>query len=296
MEISFTFSDYGYFQFLFLFLALMFRLFCSVLFLFPFIILAFSQSNKRKASKCLRCNCNGTGPRSNLMSVTGSAMGRMMNGGGEMMAVDRERPLTVGASMMEQLVPEITTHVLSYLDYQSLCSLSMANYSMRRAANEDNAWKTLYHKDFTTEQYGIRPANGWKAYYAATKAIVNTNQRFFDIIRERSILEMGQLWLNADYVKCVHASGDIFTGYNRVIRSWQLAFNWELGIDFQIQDVSARVMTDIAWITMKAYIAMDHSGLNLTNVFEFHDGQWFLVHHHSSEMLFNDGELPPLLG
>lgn len=73
-------------------------------------------------------------------------MARMLNGGGELMVVERERQQTVGASMMEQLVPEITTHVLSYLDYRSLCSLSMTNSSMRRAANDDNAWKTLYHK------------------------------------------------------------------------------------------------------------------------------------------------------
>ncbi|KVI11041.1 hypothetical protein Ccrd_010552, partial [Cynara cardunculus var. scolymus] len=48
--------------------------------------------------------------------------------------------------------------------------------------------------DFTIEQNGITLANGLKAYYAATRAIV-----------------MGLLWLNAYYVKCVHASGDIFT-------------------------------------------------------------------------------------
>ena len=81
------------------------------------------------------------------MAVTGAAMTRMMNGGGgEVVVVERERQQTVGASMMEQLVPEITTHVLSYLDYPSLCSLSMTNSSMRRAANDDNAWKVLYHK------------------------------------------------------------------------------------------------------------------------------------------------------
>jgi hypothetical protein len=51
-----------------------------------------------------------------------------------------------GASMMEQLVPEITTHALSYLDYTSLCRLSMTNSAMRRAANDDGAWKALYHK------------------------------------------------------------------------------------------------------------------------------------------------------
>ena len=70
---------------------------------------------------------------------------RMMNGGGDGHVAgvgDRE----IGASMMEQLVPEITTHALSYLDYPSLCRLSMTNSSMRRAANDDNAWKALYHK------------------------------------------------------------------------------------------------------------------------------------------------------
>lgn len=62
------------------------------------------------------------------------------------------------------------------------------------------------------EQDSITPANGWKAYYAATRAIVNINQHFFDIIRDRSLPEMGRLWLNADYVKCIHASGEFFTG------------------------------------------------------------------------------------
>ncbi|MCD7450883.1 F-box protein skip8 [Datura stramonium] len=95
-----------------------------------------------------------------------------------------------GASMMEQLVPEITTHALSYLDYPSLCRLSMTNSLMRKAANDDNAWKALYHKDFTLEQDSLTPVNGWKAYYAATRAIMNVNADFFNIIKERSVSAM----------------------------------------------------------------------------------------------------------
>ncbi|CAN0908851.1 F-box protein SKIP8 [Linum grandiflorum] len=128
---------------------------------------------------------------------------------GERTAVDRQR----GASMMEQLVPEMTTHALSYLDYPSLCRLSMTNSLMHKAANDDDAWKALYHKDFTLEQDTVTPANGWKAYYAATRAIVNLNAEFFNIIRESSVEEMSNLWLNADYVKCIHASGQMFSGY-----------------------------------------------------------------------------------
>lgn len=58
----------------------------------------------------------------------------------------------------------------------------------------------------------MTPANGWKAYYAATKAVVNINAEFYRIIKERSFEEMGRLWLRADYVKCVHASGELFAG------------------------------------------------------------------------------------
>ncbi|KAJ8555897.1 hypothetical protein K7X08_013393 [Anisodus acutangulus] len=192
-----------------------------------------------------------------------------------------------GASMMEQLVPEITTHALSYLDYPSLCRLSMTNSLMRKAANDDNAWKALYHKDFTLEQDAVTPINGWKAYYAATRAIMNVNADFFKIIKERSVPAMERFWLNADYVKCFHASEEYSTGYNSVIGSWQLAFNWEQNVDVEIRDVKARVMTDSAWVTMKAYLNMG-SG-NVTNVFEFHNGRWYIVHHHCSVMLIHGG-------
>lgn len=75
--------------------------------------------------------------------------------------------------------------------------------------------------------------------------------------------------------------------HNAVIGSWQLAFNWEQNVDFEIRDVKARVMTDSAWVTMKAYLNMG-SG-NVTNVFELHNGRWYMVHHHCSVMLIHGG-------
>ena len=64
------------------------------------------------------------------------------------------------------------------------------------------------------EQDSVRPADGWKAYYAATRAIVNINAEFFSILRERSLPTMSRFWRNADYVKCIHSSGELFTGYD----------------------------------------------------------------------------------
>ncbi|KAL6533611.1 hypothetical protein OROHE_013444 [Orobanche hederae] len=259
---------------------------------------------------------------------------RGMENGGER-AVDRQ----TGTSMMEQLVPEITTHALSYLDYPSLCRLSMTNSLMRKAANDDNAWKALYRKpvkgapraqgeaiseiiapgserralfirraprcalcilfsaswarlrfkDFTLEQDNVIPPNGWKAYYAATRAIVNVNSEFFGIIRERSLQAMGQFWLNADYVKCCFASGASFSGYSAVMESWQLVFSWGNVADLQIRDVRTRVVSNMAWVTMKAYIGIAPGPYNLTSIYEFHNGRWCMVHHHSTALLVHGG-------
>lgn len=240
-----------------------------------------------KTCNCV-CSCNASTAKLESEELLTDAPFFNFGGAGEMherasVVVERQ----TGASMMEQLVPEITTHALSYLDYPSLCRLSMTNSLMRKAANDDNAWKALYHKDFTLEQNNVTPINGWKAYYAATRAIVNINAEFFNNIRERSLPGMKRLWLNADYVKCVHTSGELFSGYNDVIHSWQLAFSWEQG-DLQIRDVRARVLTEVAWVTLKAYVDMETGPFNVTNVFEFHNGQWYVVHHHSSVNI--DGE------
>ncbi|EEF51374.1 F-box protein SKIP8 [Ricinus communis] len=246
---------------------------------------ATSPAHKRTSNCCCSCSCHSAVP-----------VCAHINGGGDMVAavttttekgvVDRQ----TGASMMEQLVPEITTHALSYLDYPSLCRLSMTNSLMRKAANDDNAWKALYHKDFTLEQDTVTPVNGWKAYYASTRAIVNANTEFFNVIKDRSLQAMSRIWLNADYVKCIHASGELFSGYNAVMQSWQLAFNWEQGLEFQVRDVRARVLTDMAWVTMKTYFDMDTGPFTVTNIFEFHNDRWYMVHHHSSVMLI-DGDV-----
>ncbi|KAE9614063.1 putative F-box domain, NTF2-like domain-containing protein [Lupinus albus] len=256
---------------------------CFFLFLFSFLRSSSSLFLNNKHCNCA-CSCNGVVSNSDSSSLP------YLNGGTAVEMLELSPAPVVlserrtGSSMMEELVPEIKTHALSYLDFPSLCRLSMTNSLMRKAANDDNAWKALYHKDYTLEQDCVTPTNGWKAYYAATRAIVNVNTEFFNIVRNKSIPAMSHFWLNADYVKCIHASGDLFSGYNAVLQSWQLVFNWGQGLNFEVWDVRARVLTDMAWITMKTYVDMDTGPFNTTNIFEFHNGRWYMVHHHSSVM------------
>ncbi|XP_074578985.1 F-box protein SKIP8-like [Curcuma longa] len=207
--------------------------------------------------------------------------------GGEGHMEVSEKVAEAGGSMIEQLVPEITVHALSYLDYVSLCRFSMTNSVMRKVANDDANWKALYHKDFDVEQEIVAPTNGWKAYYAVTKAIMDVNARFYNIIKEGSLQAMSCLWWNANYVKCIHEPGGIFTGYKEVMDRWALIFGWGVpgdgqGIDVQIKNVRVRILEDVAWVTMDAYMEVDFGPFCVTNAYEFHDGQWFIIHHASS--------------
>lgn len=141
--ISFTLSSSSQKSF---FIALVFTLLC----LFLAFLAVRSRSSKprrpqsdgssssNKNEKLCNCFCHCNGGVSGSDSEPGNAP--HLNGGTE------KQTAVTGASMMEQLVPEITTHALSYLDYPSLCRLSMTNSHMRKAANDDNAWKALYHK------------------------------------------------------------------------------------------------------------------------------------------------------
>uniref|UniRef100_A0A7C9DGP6 F-box domain-containing protein n=1 Tax=Opuntia streptacantha TaxID=393608 RepID=A0A7C9DGP6_OPUST len=97
------------------------------------------ETSTASDSKDCSCSCNGA-------VLNSDSTVALANGGDEMPAMVAAAEKQTGASMMEQLVPEITTHALSYLDYPSLCRLSMTNSLMRKAANDDNAWKALYHK------------------------------------------------------------------------------------------------------------------------------------------------------
>ncbi|WVZ23515.1 hypothetical protein V8G54_002059 [Vigna mungo] len=324
--------------------------FCFLLAVYS-LLRSFSLPRRFTPPRKHHCDC-----ASDSASVAAAGAVPYLNGAVEMLEPSpAPAPVVLGerltgSSMMEELVPEITTHALSYLDYPSLCRLSMTNSLMRKAANDDNAWKALYHKalyfflrvvinddaeflllyvllleekielnrvrsalsqileedllenkmvaalgwlfnmdegfledtrwqhlnrfnimhDFTLEQDSITPTNGWKAYYAATRAIVNINTEFFNIVRDKSLPAMSRFWLNADYVKCIHASGELFSG------------NAELATSIQL---GARIeFSDMAWVTMRTYVDMDTGPFNVTNVFEFHNGRWYMVHHHSSMM------------
>lgn len=189
--------------------------------------------------------------------------------------------------LVEHLNPEILQYALTYLDFRSLCSLGMTNSAMKRAANDDSAWRALFCKDFPY-QANIDLSTGWKRQYADTKAVHEANEAFYDVFRSKLIAGMRELWLHQDYVSCVHPGNSMIHGYEAVIESWSGIFGWGHRYNIQLADVRARVIGDMAWVTCKEYLNVggtSETPLLATNAFERHNGIWHMVHHHSSPQL-----------
>eukprot|EP00850_Spirogloea_muscicola_P020914 SM000230S07350 [mRNA] locus=s230:110686:111745:+ [translate_table: standard] len=203
------------------------------------------------------------------------------DGGSGSVVVAAAAAATAQPSIMEQLVPEVTNHALSYLDFRSLCQLSMTNSVMRRAANDDAAWRALFCKDFCGDEGNARPPGGWKVHYAETRAVREANERFYCHFRAKCVRGMAALWRSADYVKCIHPGRELISGYDAVMESWCAIFSWAQRYDVQLLDVRIRVMGDMAWVTAKEVVNTAIDPLMVTNCFERHAGVWQMVHHHS---------------
>lgn len=107
---------------------------------------------------------------------------------------------------------------------------------------------------------------------------------------EEAFYSLYQIDFLKHYVTCLPVAMliSVFNRYNAVMGGWSLLFNWGQdggqGVGFQIRDVRVRVLGEVAWVNLKANIDLDPVLCHVTNVFEFRNGRWYMVHHHSSLM------------
>ncbi len=122
-------------------------------------------------------------------------------------------------------------------------------------------------------------------------SVQEANKIFYDAFETLDIQKMDNLWLQDDYVKCVHPGWEICRGWPDVRDSWVLIFNHTHEIKFSVCLLDVTVKADLAWTVCNETIATKDNGKWLegrvlsTNVFERRQGAWLLVHHHGSPVL-----------
>ena len=74
--------------------------------------------------------------------------------------------------------------------------------------------------------------------------VFRVNQRFYRALSSQSLRAMGKVWLQESWVKCVHPSWALLTGWKRIRKSWATIFRNTEHMEIQPSEISIRVNGD----------------------------------------------------
>ena len=122
------------------------------------------------------------------------------------------------------------------------------------------------------------------------------NNKFYQAFESLSIDQMEEVWSHDDNTVCVHPGWDLFTGWLAIRESWVRIFQNTPSIKFVITNTKIKVVKDIAIVVCLENIENVVDGQDVkfgvlaTNIFEYHDKKWLMIHHHGSTV---GNYLPP---
>lgn len=121
--------------------------------------------------------------------------------------------------------------------------------------------------------------------------VARVNQAFYEAFESLDITQMDKLWLQQEYVTCIHPGWGLRSGWPAVRDSWVLIFNHTFDMKFELTDVEVQVAGDVAWVictenlTTKQDDTTVQTRILATNLFERVGDEWLMIHHHGSPVM-----------
>ena len=121
--------------------------------------------------------------------------------------------------------------------------------------------------------------------------LAEANEQFYRAFEALDVRLMDEVWVHAEYVKCVHPGWPLITGWDAVRDSWASIFENTAEMRFTIGDVETRVLGGVGWVTCTENILQSLRGrisvtsVLATNLFERTPDGWRMILHHASHVL-----------
>lgn len=123
------------------------------------------------------------------------------------------------------------------------------------------------------------------------QAVADANRRYYEAFAALDLEQMGQVWLQEDWVQCVHPGWELLLGWPEVRESWTRIFSNTRRIHVEIASVIVRIEGSVGWVACTEHVTslfesgFDQAVVQATNLFVLRDGHWRMVAHHASPLL-----------
>jgi ketosteroid isomerase-like protein len=118
--------------------------------------------------------------------------------------------------------------------------------------------------------------------------VLEANKNFYRALQSLNLEEMEAVWLQEEWVRCVHPGWELLEGWEAVRESWQQIFETTRFLRVSVGLQLVRVERNLAWVCCTEKISSAAEGrfetnhVQSTNIFRQQNGGWYLVHHHAS--------------
>ncbi|HJY86293.1 MAG TPA: nuclear transport factor 2 family protein, partial [Candidatus Acidoferrales bacterium] len=86
------------------------------------------------------------------------------------------------------------------------------------------------------------------------QAVLEANHQFYRAFAALAIEKMDEIWLQEDWVECVHPGWDLLLGWGEVRESWVRIFSSTERIKVEISSVWVRVEGEVAWVACTEHV------------------------------------------
>jgi len=120
--------------------------------------------------------------------------------------------------------------------------------------------------------------------------VLAANLAFYEALRYLDLARMEAVWLQEDWVRCLHPGWDLLLGWEEVQRSWAAIFHSTGQMLISISRPLVHIMGDTAWVSCLEDVTTAQTDgissalIEATNIFVRQRGRWLLAHRHTTPL------------
>ena len=92
------------------------------------------------------------------------------------------------------------------------------------------------------------------------QAVIAANRTFYAALHSLDLSLMGQVWLHADWVKCLHPGWDLLVGWDDVQGSWREMFRSTEQMMISVSRPLVHMAGEAAWISCLENVTTAYNG------------------------------------